>query len=216
MLIRAPRLFGFVLPVLLTLGLACRLGADGGTDRVDMTRVTRDNTRTYGFTARIKGNGGVIPFRAGDTISGTFTCDLDSKNQHPPGRGHGAYKSPRNAFSFQLGKLHFSGAGDVLVTVGAFKHAEHFQVVAFDLKLPDGWKMDHAGPSQTYGIVLQNAPARGVLPNPAVPKRLNLARFANTRELRLDFCNGVRFPGGRVNGRATVFATVETLEELNR
>jgi hypothetical protein len=58
MCVRAPRLIGFVLPVLLPLGLACGLGADGGTDRADIMRVTRDNTRTYRFTARITGNGG--------------------------------------------------------------------------------------------------------------------------------------------------------------
>jgi hypothetical protein len=215
MFTRAPRLFGFVLPVLLALGLACCLGADGGTDHVD-ARLTPPNTRTYCFTARIKDNGGVLPFRAGDTITGTFTYDMDAKNEHPPGRVHGAYKSPLNAFSFELGKAHFSGVGDVLVTVSAHKGAEHFQVVAFDLKLPDGWKMDHGGPSQTYGIVLQNVPARSAVSGVAVPMHLRLAPFTGSRELRLDFVKGVRFPGGRVNGRATVHARVETLVKLNR
>jgi hypothetical protein len=216
MLTRAPRLFGCVLPVLLPLALPCRLGADGGTDRVDLAKVRRDNVRTYRFTARIKANGGVLPFRAGDTITGTFAYDLNGKNQLSPDRIHGRYKSALNAFSFQLGKFHFTGAGDILVTVGAYKHAEHFQIVAFDLNQPDGWKMNHAGPSQTYGIVLQNAPARGVVPHGGIPKHVSLVPFVNTRELRLDFCNGVQFPGGRVNGRATVFATVEALEEVNR
>jgi hypothetical protein len=216
MLTRTPRLFGRVLAVLLSLALPCRLGADGGTDRVDLAKVRRDNVRTYRFTARIKANGGALPFRAGETITGTFTYDLDGKNQLPTGRAHNRYTSALNAFSFQLGKFHFVGAGDILVTVSAFTGGEHFQIVAFDLKLPDGWEMDHAGPSQTYGIVLQNAPARGALRHPSIPKHVRLAPFVNTRELRLDFCNGVQFPGGRVKGRATVFATVEALEELNR
>jgi hypothetical protein len=157
-----------------------------------------------------------MPFRVGETITGTFTYDLDGANQYPAGLPYGAYKSPRNAFSFRLGKQHFSGTGDVQATASAHAGAEHFQVVAFDLQLPNGWKMDHAGPSQTYGILLQKVPGRGALPGPGLPKRVRLASFANTRELRLDFFKGVQFPGGRVNGRATAFATVETLEELTR
>jgi hypothetical protein len=100
-----------------------------------------------------------------------------------------------------------------LVTVGAFPPwAEHFQIVAFDLALPNGWEMDHGGQSQTYGIVLQNVPPRKAIAGLGIPDRISLADFSSTRELRLDFFHGVRFPGGQVIGRAIVSATVESLE----
>jgi hypothetical protein len=216
MFIRTRHLLGFLVSGLLSLSLACHLGADGGSDDLDMTRVVGGKTCTYRFTARITDNGGVLPFRVGDTIKGTFTYDLDGRNQRPDARDWGDYKSPQNALSLDLGNLRFSGVGDIKVTVGAFKHAEHFQIVAFDLKLPDGWEMDHGGRSQYYSIVLQNAPPKGAVPHAGIPNHVSLAPFSTTRVLCLAFANGVRFPGGRVNGRTAVFATVNTLEERIR
>ena len=175
--------------------------------------VYRENyTRTFRFTARIKKNDGVTPFKVGELIKGTFTYDLKGENIRPDLIRFGRYRSKRNSFSFQLGELRFTGVGDVLVSVVAWDHEETVSIVAPDLKLPKGWQMDHTRYSQSYGILLQNAPAKKVLRGGGMPDQLSLADFANTRELRLDFAHGVRFPGGRVNDRATVFATVETLE----
>jgi hypothetical protein len=173
------------------------------------------NLRTYRFTARIKENAGVTPLAVGKVITGTLTYDLKGKKTRQVG-DHGAYfQSARNSLVFEVGGLRFSGAGDVLFTVGAFS-AEHYQVVASDLQLPKGWEMEHTRGSQSYGILLQNAPAKGAVPGVAIPARLSLSAFTSTRELRLDFYHGVRFPGGAVKGRATVYAVVETLEEVRR
>jgi hypothetical protein len=174
------------------------------------------NLRTYRFTARIKKNAGITPLPVGKVITGTLTYDLKGKNTRPAGAAFADFQSARNSLVFEVGGLRFSSAGDVLFTVGAFDHAEHYQVVAFDLQLPKGWEMDHTRRSQTYGIVLQNAPAKGAVPRAAMPDRLSLSDFTSTRELRLDFFHGVRFPGGAVRGRATVYAVVETLEEVRR
>jgi hypothetical protein len=147
-------------------------------------------------------------------ISGSFRYDLDVLNQRPGISGGGVYESIRNAITFRVGPHQFFGAGDVSVTVGAFEHAEHFQIVATDLLLPMGWQTDHTQRSDTYGIVLQNVPPKGVIGCPVIPHRLSLTDFTSARELRLDFVHGVRFPGGRVTERATVFAAVNSLEEV--
>jgi hypothetical protein len=168
--------------------------------------------RAYRFKAKITGNDGVTPFKVGGLITGSLKYDLNGENISPKKTTHAQYRSVRNTFSFEVGDLRFTGAGDVWVTIGAFPHAEHFQIVAFDLNLPRGWQMDHTKRSQTYAIVLQNAPAKKVITSLKIPDRITLAAFTSTRELRLDFFHGVTFPGGRVKGRAIVHATVESLE----
>jgi hypothetical protein len=173
----------------------------------------RDDARTvtYRFTARIKSNDGVLPFKVGNVIEGTFTYDLESKPRfasHP----RNVLDSTRNALSFHMGELRFTGSGQISVTIADYKHAEHFGIGASDLVLPKGWDMDHTAGSQTYSVLFQNAPAKGVIAPAGIPDRISLPSFVNTRELRLDFFHGVRFPGGQVNRRAVVFATVESLE----
>ena len=76
--------------------------------------------------------------------------------------------------------------------------------------------MDHTRRSQSYGVTLQNAPPRAAVPRVAVPDRLTLSDFVTTKELRLDFFHGVRFPGGQVEDRSIVYATVEKLEPVGR
>src|SRR5205085_2688967 len=117
--------------------------------------------------------------------------------------------------AFQAGDLHFTGVGDVIVCVGRGS-TDTFSVVAPDLKLPKGWEMDHTRRSQTYSVLLQNAPSRGAIPRLGIPDRLNLADFANTFDLRLDFCHGVRFPGGQVTDRVTLEIPLESLREVSR
>jgi hypothetical protein len=171
------------------------------------------HTRTYRFTARITDNAGITPFKVGQVITGSFTYDLKGTNIQPGIPAHAFYSSARNSLTFQVGDLRFVGAGKVLAVVNAFDHAEDFGMVAPDLKLPEGWEMDHTQRSQSYGFLLQNAPSRKVIArNASIPERVALSDFVNSRELRFDFYHGVSFPGGKVKGRATVFATVETLE----
>ncbi len=100
--------------------------------------------------------------------------------------------------------------------VYSFDTAEYFGLLAPDLKLPKGWEMPHGGPSQRYGILLQNVPPRKALAGKSLPDRLSLPDFVSSRELRLDFFHGVSFPGGQVSRRATVFATLESFKELGR
>ena len=171
-----------------------------------------DTPRMYRFAARINDNGGVSPFKVGELITGTFTYDLRGKNKVAANLPHGSFESKRNSLAFQLGDLRFSCIGEVSVTIGAFGHAEHFQIIAFDLELPKGWEMDHKKGSQTYSFLLQNAPSNNVITRVAIPERILLRDFRGTRELKLGFCPGIRFPGGQVKEHATVTATVETLE----
>jgi hypothetical protein len=179
-------------------------------------RGNRDHTRTYRFTARIKSNDGVTPFKVGKRITGSFTYDLKAKRVRTHRRPgvYGAYVSARHSFQFKLGDLEFTGAGDIEVTVCLLDHSEHFQIVAGDLKLPKGWEMDHKQGSQTYSFLVQNVPSKKVIERLDIPDRLRLADFVDTRELRLDFMHGVRFLGGKVADRAIVYAAVESLEEV--
>jgi hypothetical protein len=173
-------------------------------------------THTYRFTARITDNAGITPFKVGELITGTFSYDPRGKNLRPDVVGLGRYQSTRNSLVFQFGGLRFSGLGDISASVSTLDHAEDFGVVAPDLELPMGWEMDHTGRSQSYGLILQNAPPRNAIRSIALPDRLSLSDFVDTRELRLDFFHGVRFPGGQVNARATLSATVERLEQVGR
>jgi hypothetical protein len=75
-------------------------------------------------------------------ITGTFTYDVAGKDERSS-PVHGVFHSRGNALSFHVGQLHFKGIGDIIVTTGLFKDAEHFGVVAPDLQLPHGWQMDH-------------------------------------------------------------------------
>jgi hypothetical protein len=127
MFIRVGRLLGFAL-------LAAVITSVAASARVPLPV----HTRTYRFTARIEDNAGVSPFKVGERFKGTFTYDLKSRNTVPGKAEHGNYESRRNSLTFRLGDLRFSGAGKVKVTIGAFGHAEHFQVFASDLDLPEG------------------------------------------------------------------------------
>jgi hypothetical protein len=219
MFISRARLVGLLVLVSLPFPLAAILPPDGWSAPAPAPRTTR----TYRFEARITDNSGVTPLRVGDLIRGRFTYDLKARKIRPEddrkdlrALPFGHYVSAQNAIEFKVGDLRFTGAGEVLVTVSAFGHAEHFGVVAMDLKLPKGWEIDHKQGSQTYGFCLQNAPTKKVLAGPGIPDRVALADFVNTKEVRLDFFHGVRFPGGQVTDRAIVYGAVERLEEIRR
>jgi hypothetical protein len=169
-------------------------------------------TRTYRFTARVQKNGGVTPFQVGSIITGSFTYDMQALNLVKDGLPYGQYRSPRNRFSFQCDGYSFTGTGVIEVTTGLFPYAEHFGIVAFDLELPPGWKMRHNGESHAYSLLLQNAPPRGAVRDVKIPKEVKIKNFISTREVRLTFGHGIRFPGGQVKGEAIVFAKVESLE----
>jgi hypothetical protein len=209
MAIRIGQLLGWMV---LAAGLLCVFRGLVGDGQAAPAPV---RTVTYRFTARVTNNGGVTPFKVGELITGSFTYDLRGTNISPEVPAHGVYSSPRNSLAFQVGKLRFSGVGDIWTVVNAFDHAEDFGVLAPDLKLPEGWEMDHTRRSQTYGFLIQNAPSRKVIsPTANLPRRIALSDFVNSREVHLFFHHGVKFPGGQVTGRATVYATVESLEEV--
>jgi len=172
--------------------------------------------RSYRFKARVEKNGGVTPFKVGAVITGTFAYDPKVKKPTRGDASYAHYDSKLNAIEFRLGELRFAGAGEVMFTISRFEHAEHVGIIAYDLALPKGWSMDHTRRSQSYGLTLQNAPPKKAVAGVGVPGRIKLADFETTREVRLDFFHGVRFPGGRVDGRATVHAKVESLEEALR
>jgi hypothetical protein len=216
MFLRARYPAGVLLLALFSLGVVSLCGgSDAGVEPRDDT-IAGGNVRNYRFTARIKANDGVQPFQVGKVITGTFRFDRDAKDRIAYHLLYGWFSSPHNALTFRLGELRFSGAGDVTATTSVFQASEHFQIVAFDLKLPTGWEMDHTVRAQSYGIVLQNVPSKWVLASKGLPEHLSLDRFSGTREFHLDFYHGVRFPGGEVKRRAVVSADVEKLVELPR
>jgi hypothetical protein len=174
------------------------------------------NLRTFRFSARVAKNGGVTPFEVGTVVKGTITYDLRGKDRLTENFECGKYDSERNALSLRLGDLEFKGVGKVVASASAFGHAESVSVIAPDLVLPSGWAMEHGSRSQSYGVILQNAPPRDVLAGKKLPDKVQLADFKDTRELRLDFSDGIKFPGGEVKGRATVHCKIEELEEVNR
>ena len=188
----------------------------GTTTAVPLPKIVPRDLCTYRFAARIKDNAGITPFKVGDVIRGTIAYDLTGKDRNPTSAEHGNFYSPKNSLCFELGEQRFCGVGEIVTYLSVFEHAESIGVVAHDLHLPDGWEMDHTRRSQSYGLHLQNAPPRGVLKQKhnGLPESLSLRSFVDTRELRLDFFHGVRFPGGRVDKRATVLTTVESLEAV--
>jgi hypothetical protein len=170
----------------------------------------------YSFTARITNDGGVTPFRVGATITGTFTYDLKGVDNLTDLDWCGHFVSPRNAFAFQFGDECFSGTGPIWTTLSVTKRHEHVGVVAHDLRVPKGWEIEQNERGQSFGLWLENAPPRGMLPRKELPDRLMLANWINSRQFLLDFCGGVRFPGGEVKERATVVAIVEELQEARK
>lgn len=174
-------------------------------------------TVTNRFTARVARVHGVLPFPPGTPIEGTVTYDLDSRARFPA-HPQNIMDSPHNALSFRVGDLRFVGAGRVSVTSIADNHYDFFTLVAEGATLPAGWESDpgavHKGHHNTFGILLQNVPPRGVIPPGAVIDHLDLPAFVNTREFRMDFIDGVRFPGGQTNKRAMLSADLLSLERV--
>jgi hypothetical protein len=171
------------------------------------------HTRTYRFTARVTGNGGVSPFKVGALIHGTFTYDLRPPTRKVESAVSSYFQSPRNSLVLRVGELRFAASGAVGLNIYASDNDELFWLFASDLELPSGWEVGHhKGKRQVHGLVLKNAPPRKVLRPPTVPARIRLADFMTRRELTLNFNRGVRFPGGEVAGQAIVVATVELLD----
>jgi len=173
-------------------------------------------TRTYRFTARITDNAGVTPFKVGDLITGAFTYDLEATKEHEVKGQIAVYTSKRHSLTFKVGEWQFVGTGDVKLILCTTDSHEHFGIITGGVQAPKGWEIDPRGPSQSYGFTLQNAPPRKVLTRLDVPRVVSLADFETARQVKLDFYRGVAFPGGKVQGRATVYATVESLEAERR
>lgn len=198
------------LPILLCSSLQTNALPDRRPSSPDLAE-----TVSYCFTARIKSNGGVTPFKVGEVLMGKFTYDVNSRAVRS-NQSYAHMESTRNSIEFRHGSLLFYGTGDVLATVSSFNHSEHFGVVAPDLSLPPGWDMSHQRMSQSYSVLFQNAPNRGIIKEIKPPGKINLADYVSVREVRLDFFEGVRFPGGQVVHRATVMADIVSLDMLAR
>jgi hypothetical protein len=174
--------------------------------------------RTYRFTAKITHNGGVTPFKVGTMIMGEFTYDIYATNIRPDRSEVGWYNSSNHRFWFQYGKLRFVGRGDIRLSVGKIpKIVESFGIGSRDLKMPPGWRLGppdsrFSGDVPGFRVMLQNDPPFGAINNPAVPTKIEFWRFATTRELRLHFAHGIRFPGGKVERRAFVYAEIQRLD----
>ena len=173
--------------------------------------------RTYRFTAKIYYNGGVTPFKVGTKLTGQFTYDL-SANDESNLKWQGLYRSPRNRIEIRYGKLIFSSQDEVRVGVGSHKKSfEGFGISGGKLKLPKGWSSlpdPVSWRDLSYLIVsLQNRPPRGVLPTTIIPYRLDFWKRFQTRTVRIDFIDGVHFPGGRIEKRAAIYAQLTQIEQ---
>src|SRR5690349_14255781 len=113
---RAPWL-GVIIWTLPMVGTTALLGIAASTTAQDQGRAP-DDTRTYRFTARIKSNGGVTPFKAGEALIGVFTYDLRGRNKVAENPTNAVFQSARNSISFQVGERRtaFAGVGEVRVT----------------------------------------------------------------------------------------------------
>ena len=183
-------------------------GADGPVVARKPSRL-----RTYRFAAKITKNGGVTPFKVGTMITGEFTYDLAAKDIRQDNSEYGWYKSSKSKLTFNYRQLRFLGTGTIQVKIASSRSHEHFAILTTDLNMPKGWRIEPHDTrkkykSRTFGVMLQNAPSKGVLPNDAIPKILDLSKYVTTRHVRLDFFHGVHFPGGSIKRRATVYAVI--------
>lgn len=173
------------------------------------------STHAYLFTARVTDDGGVTPFKVGSVITGKLSWDSKAKPLSQRAN-QAVWKSRLNSISFQMGPHRFSDVGEVKLVVTRFRFGETYSFVSHDLKVPQGWEIDHTSGSDSYAILLQNAPPRNAIPNLKVPEKITLSQFVSERQLRLDFFHGVRFPGGQAKGQCTVYATIESFKPAPR
>jgi hypothetical protein len=174
--------------------------------------------RTYRFTAKIIYNTGVTPMKVGTRLTGEFTYGLAAHNVSTLKR-IGRYRSRRNKLSIRYGKLVFRCQDVVTVSVGIStpNRFEAFSISGGKLNVPKGWRShldSFSGMDKSYiTFYLQNSPARALLVDGTrIPSHLDAWKRFQTRTLVLDFQDGVDFPGGRVDKRASVYAKIETLQ----
>ena len=207
------RMSGFTLLVAASLALIASFLADHAGAVPDQDAVDK-RIRAYRFKAKVDSNGGITPISVGHMVTGEFTYDLDGRDRIPDNKECGHFLSAKNSLKVRIGNNEFAGVGDTLTTLAIFPRAEHFSVIAHDLRMPKGWAIQHgAGNGHFCEVLFQNAPSQKVFAR-SLPEKLSLPAFVGTRVFRMHFVN-VQFPGGKVDGAATtVRAIVESLEEV--
>lgn len=172
----------------------------------------KGKTVTYRFKAKVDKQYNATPFAIGDEIEGEFTYDLESKMRRPDSpQPRNVMESSRNTVSFKVGKQQFTGMGIGWLSVTETQHAETLVVGTRELRLPDGWKVNEGKYPPGFCVMFQNAPPRNVIQPTGIPHRIKLDDFVDTREFRLDFMNGLEFPGGKTVERVTVHCNIESL-----
>ncbi|VTR92154.1 unnamed protein product [Gemmata massiliana] len=169
-------------------------------------------TRTYQVKARIKNNAGITPFKVGELITVRFTYDINSKKL----RSDDSYAhrvSKRNKMTFASGETKFAATEDIIIAVSSGKYYQTLNFVANDLELPEGWETNHKRGRQHYVVMFQTLTPEGVITGNSIPDRFSLSDFKDTAEVRLNFVEGVKFPGGEVK-RGVVMCKIESLEEV--
>jgi len=101
--------------------------------------------------------------------------NTEGRNRLPKTSRAAHYLSPDNNLVFEHNQLTFTGRGKGIVNVTpgiSPRHGESFGISVYELKLPDGWKVEGKAPNLTCGLGCYNATARGVIPNKQVPVKL--------------------------------------------
>ena len=84
---------------------------------------------------------------------------------------------------------------------------------ATDFSLPKGWQVDPKGRPPLLELRLNKEPSKKVR-GTLVPAELSLSDFDGVKTVGLSFGKSVAYPGGRVDRRPGVLATLESLEEV--
>jgi hypothetical protein len=175
--------------------------------------------RTYEFKARIVSNRGITPLKQDTVFTGRFTCDLRGEVVERK-EGYARYKSKRNAITVECGELRFASIGGVEVTIRLTADAEEFVIAAGGFSVPKGWELDPTDRQPQLELRLSRDPSRDpsakVFGGTAIPARLSLPDFDGAKTVALSFGKSVSFPGGKVDRKPGVLATLESLEEVRK
>ncbi len=159
----------------------------------------------------------VAPIPIGSTFTGTFQYEV---NQSPSfsNPNFSRYTGACNSWRITVAGLDFYSAPTEAAALGVGLYpgtVESFSIGTGDVVVPPGWSIPHTSQSDGYVLILQNVPDAGVLGNStAPPATLNLAQWTSYHEIRMDFYEGVTFPGGQYSDRTTVVGNVQSITQL--
>jgi hypothetical protein len=216
-LLRGVLLVGTITGAALAFGSASALCAE----RPPAVAGKPDLLRTYRFTATIKGNSGVTPFKVGSKITGKFTYDLAAKDLRRDSQTSGHYKAPGNSIEIRCGSLRFVSIRDVRAHMNLTKpFYEGFSIRASEWTLPKGWRYAPRPAPPTFdscniAISLQNRRNEiHVLSSGRLLPETDLTKRFRHRAVRMTFYHGIHFPGGSVKKLAVVYAEIDEIEPI--